>query len=181
MRDIFGLCGGALIALLSQLFQAGSTAWWAGVIVAAVVFFASGGHLLWVFLRERWPLTRGWLATRRVPLSKGARLSYEQIEGTEAANFVNRMFPAPDERLSYFVTSFLVNDVPMFGAEPPSSVARPIPASERNRLFWMAGTDNLCRASEKTAKYVNVHLLRPDLKKHLDYLRGLSERDLRGG
>lgn len=58
MRDIFGLSGGALIALLSQLFTPHSAAWSAGVTIGAIAFVLSGAHLLWTRGRAVW--RRNW-------------------------------------------------------------------------------------------------------------------------
>jgi len=51
MGNLFGLSGGALVALYALTLQPWTTSWWAAVLIGAAVFIYSGAHLLYERVR----------------------------------------------------------------------------------------------------------------------------------
>jgi hypothetical protein len=130
---------------------------------------------LWGF----WPLfmllSLGRITLWRVPLLDAARICYEKCEGFPIGNWVTQTNKTPHKRLSYFIASFIVNEVPIFGEKPPSNVARQMSVQETKGVISKDETHNFMNLYDsKEIAFRNVYIRRIDLWRHLKYLRKLN-------
>lgn len=129
-----------------------------------------------------WPifasLNLGHLTLWRIPLMDAARICYEKCEGTFAGDVITGLNDTPQKRLSYFVASFTAHNVPLFGEKAPSKKSRSIPSGELKNLVMREGTSDLMDLIYKDRlAYRNVYVKRPDLWKHLHFLKSVHGID----
>jgi hypothetical protein len=178
-----GIGAGAAFALLGALGSITSN-WWAyGPIMAGCAFVAAWG--LWP---EKGTLHLPLLSGRYVALEEAALRIYEEdeeksIEWSMAASGA----VSPEAKLTHFKYVLLtLDDVTLYGVQPPSTKMREIPRDERRHLHPVDDVANgLADGGSRKARYINVSIRRKDLRKAINtYLaaaNAMAEMDRKRG
>jgi hypothetical protein len=114
-----------------------------------------------------------------IPLREAARLSFERIEGTSLADAIGVLNQSAEDRLGWFIHSFIIQKLRIYGRMPPSQQLRLIPAGILSRSHPVEGKNELTSdfASEN-ARYFDAAVHPYDLKQFWDgYLTRLKAED----
>lgn len=126
---------------------------------------------------EGWRFEIGWRwlgALGQVALRKAAVVSYERTQGKAVGDWVDRTNQTEEEKISYFIASLKVREVPVYARKPPSRKSQLIPAREFRNLWLMPGTNNLGDPYNKKLIYADAYVRWIDLRKHLWHLDTVS-------
>ncbi len=118
---------------------------------------------------------RVWPDLEWVPILMAARLAFEAAEELGIEDLVSSSNQDAEQKLSYFVNSFLVRDYPLKGKKPPSNNSRFIPKEELNHLHHVVGTASIRSDFASTPlRYDDVMIIRTDLNEYIGSLRSAA-------
>ena len=109
-----------------------------------------------------------WPVSRLVSLPKAAKIAYDQLQGSLAADMASKM----DYPLSYIAIALSdKGKTPLFGTRPPSTVLQRVPPEECKKSSFIEDGRVLQRYGRGKPLYDNVCIKRSDLKRMIKQLR----------
>jgi hypothetical protein len=130
MRDILGLSGGALIALVSLILQPWTPLWYGGMLLAGILFVASASHLIYARLRSRRKASKNLIA--RAPQPPSSRVERKSAPEAIEAFAERALLEERDQWKEKFEKSYVASDeaekeirkLEDSGASGPDDIAR---------------------------------------------------------